>query len=134
MNADVKKLWIEDLRSGLHEQGKKKLRTQSEDGTTYDCCLGRLCDLYSQAHPDQTDMVWKKPKGEPGTILESRKIIPFGPYMEIHILPEPVIRWAGLDSPDPTVSINPNGRSSLSVQNDGGATFKEIADLIEGHL
>ena len=44
-------------------------------------------------------------------------------------LPVSVLRWAGLHDNDPML-----GDCSASRWNDSGATFAEIADLIERHL
>ena len=43
MNPQVKEKWVNALRSGEYSQCDGKLR--SADGF---CCLGVLCDLYSQ--------------------------------------------------------------------------------------
>jgi len=44
MKLEVKKLWIEALRSGKYEQGRGAL---NKDGKF--CCLGVLCDLAVKA-------------------------------------------------------------------------------------
>lgn len=41
MDEQIKKQWVEALRSGKYKQGKKCLRSESD---TY-CCLGVLCDI-----------------------------------------------------------------------------------------
>jgi hypothetical protein len=40
MKPEIKKLWVEALRSGKYKQGKYHLHT----GDKY-CCLGVLCDI-----------------------------------------------------------------------------------------
>ena len=40
MDADIKKRWVEALRSGKYAQGKNWLRNKDNF-----CCLGVLCDL-----------------------------------------------------------------------------------------
>ncbi len=40
MNAEIKKLWIEDLRAHPDMQGRGKLMINGKS-----CCLGRLCLL-----------------------------------------------------------------------------------------
>jgi len=42
MNQEIKKEWLEDLRSGKFKQGRSRLK-DSEDVM---CCLGVLCDLH----------------------------------------------------------------------------------------
>ena len=41
MNAELKKKWLEALRSGKYRQGKHKLRNHNNEF----CCLGVLCDV-----------------------------------------------------------------------------------------
>lgn len=50
MNQEIKKQWVEALRSGKYQQGRETLRTKDNKF----CCLGVLCDLVA---PDawQTD-------------------------------------------------------------------------------
>jgi hypothetical protein len=48
MNERIKKLWVEALRSGKYKQGRGKLRNESNEF----CCLGVLCNLHAQEHPD----------------------------------------------------------------------------------
>ena len=43
MNPEVKKLWVEALRSGEYEQCHYSLKS----GNRF-CCLGVLCDLHSK--------------------------------------------------------------------------------------
>ncbi len=48
MKKDIAKKWIKALRSGKYKQGRDKLRTKNNEF----CCLGVLCNLHAQAHPD----------------------------------------------------------------------------------
>ena len=118
MNKNVKRLWLEALRSGEYKQGRGLLR----DGNKY-CCLGVLCDIYRQ----RVGGSW------------------FGIYTVFHdrrgdenasFLPRDVGRWAELP-------LRPNVEGVLlSSLNDGVAepycatrlNFDEIADLIQEHL
>ena len=43
MKPEIKQKWINALRSGEYEQGRKSLR----DRNKY-CCLGVLCDLHAK--------------------------------------------------------------------------------------
>lgn len=47
MNAELKRKWVEALRSGKYTQGPMRLRRAGEERF---CCLGVLCDV---AAPDQ---------------------------------------------------------------------------------
>lgn len=52
MKSEIKKIWIEALRSGKYKQGKSYLRSRdSSDGIDTYCCLGVLVDCYLQANP-----------------------------------------------------------------------------------
>lgn len=104
MDAVVKTKWLEDLRSGSIKQAIGALRV----GDAF-CCLGVLCDI----HASETSNEWD-----------------FEAYVKnIGILPNQVMKWAGLNSVDPIVC-----GAGLSAWNDAGCTFEEIASAIEEHL
>lgn len=104
MNLDIKAAWISALRSKQYAQGRKLLRKDNKF-----CCLGVLCNLHAQAHPD----IAKKQKSAYG-------------YMGAGSMPGlAVVNWAGL-------SYQEAGK--LAELNDGGKSFKEIANYIEKHL
>lgn len=44
MNPELKKKWVEALRSGKYEQGEKQLRSQDDKF----CCLGVLADIQGE--------------------------------------------------------------------------------------
>ena len=138
MNENAK-AWVEALRSGAYEQCRGRLRRQyledydndeREQGEGY-CCLGVACDLYQQAHPDVSE--W----------IEDEFAIFSGPHegagsttME-GALHEAVAEWLGLKDIDGQFHEKqyvPNSKSagsSLIALNDVGATFEQIADMIE---
>lgn len=104
MNAEVKKLWVDDLRAHPELQGKMYMKTP--DGKF--CCLGRLCQL---AIDNGVAFQWE--------------------YMEklnTGILPRVVAEWAEIES-RPAI----NGHM-LENFNDCGNTFVKIADMIEANL
>lgn len=113
MKPDVKKLWVEALRSGKYKQGKGCLRA----GDEY-CCLGVLCDL----HRVEFKQDWAH---------YSLVILTY--LTETAKLPRVVQKWAGLAIANPKL-----GDESCVALNDGMCgtklTFPEIADLIEKHL
>ncbi len=45
MDEQIKKQWVEALRSGRYKQGREYLRTELSDGSYSYCCLGVLCDI-----------------------------------------------------------------------------------------
>jgi len=99
-------LWIEALRSGEYKQGRGALREWDKF-----CCLGVACELYQ-----------REVGGLSIEILE-----PFRSYNRLTLtLPEPVKDWLKLNS-----TSGSYGDRSLTVDNDSGRTFEEIADIIE---
>jgi hypothetical protein len=116
MKKKVKKLWVEALKSGEYSQGTGGLR----DGDLF-CCLGVLCDI----HAKETSSEWAAPTFKS-----------FSSYSGYTVtLPTKVAKWAGLENNDPIVK-SPSGTDEehLSVLNDGGATFEQIAGLIDEQL
>lgn len=114
MNEKVKPKWLSALRGGKYPQIEGQLK--KDDGF---CCLGVLSDLAS-----------KEGIGEWGCEFE----------YDDGSLSEAVCKWAGLLEDDPEVNIVDEDdaenvlRRTLSMLNDSGSTFKEIADLIEAQL
>ena len=108
---DLANAWLDELRSGKYEQGAMGLRT----GDSY-CCLGVACELYRQTYGKGR---WKET--DSGDFHFS-----IGRERAGGFLPVRVRDALGLD--------DIGGRfddGSLAALNDGGATFAEIADIIE---
>ena len=131
MNTQIKQKWIDALRSGKYEQGSEKLRT-----VTGYCCLGVLCDLYSQDHNTQWDF-----RGNEETNLQPMDYWYFGDQSEF--LPESVMNWAELKTHNPTVRVDVEDNEDednwsytdhLSDVNDSGYNFSQIANIIEAQL
>lgn len=123
MNQTIKERWISALLSGEYLQGHDKLHNVQTDEF---CCLGVLCDLYIQDHPD---VQWEHD-------YESDCYVIFG---ETGVLPSDVVTWAGLSDVDPNVKVpddNDTGfyMSSLTEMNDNGRSFDQIAQLIGEHF
>lgn len=107
MNPEVKKLWIEALRSGNYEQTRFLLR----DKRGY-CCLGVLCDL----HPDVDWII-----STPGIAF-----YPFGvEERDLGNLPDKASLWSGLTNEQKNI---------LMDMNDNGNSFEEIADYVENNI
>lgn len=122
MDAKIKQLWIDALRSGDYKQTRGALH--KEDGF---CCLGVLCDLHRKANPR---------KGWQNADKDSDNY-PFNFYEYLGAdtsLPMPVMKWAGLDAASPMVQYGLSKFTLLSTMNDSGATFTDIANVIEEHL
>jgi hypothetical protein len=128
MNPEVKKKWIDALRSGWYDQGSEKLR--SDQGY---CCLGVLCDLYSQEK--NTDWEFR---GITETNLQPQDYWYF--EGESEFLPESVKEWAGLPVGNPSVRVDVTEEEDgddwfyndeIANLNDSGYTFNELSKLIE---
>lgn len=131
MKPEIKKLWVDALRSGEYKQTKGCLK--SEDGM---CCLGVLTDLYIKSPDNKFGFEWDY---SPTTYSYAiSDIVGESTWTD---LPATVSDWAGLDESNPTI-----GTSLATIHNDGynsfvypeksikSKTFAEIADLIEEYL
>jgi hypothetical protein len=122
MKKEIADIWVEALRSGKYYQTDSQLRADNSF-----CCLGVLCDIHGiEFDQDFIDE----------TYLD-----------EIHGLPHEVMKWSGVGQAEGKfyeAAINPetvdfvkrvipnlNMYTSLSVLNDRGASFPEIANFIE---
>ena len=120
MNQEIKQKWITALTGGKYKQAKNFLQT--EDGF---CCLGVLCDLYSE----ETKIPWAcNPDGA-------------RTYLYAHdVLPPEVKGWAGLDSINPRINdTNTTNDSNIAttlaaLNDDWELSFSQIADLIQKNL
>jgi len=127
MNPQVKKLWLEALRCGEYSQGKGVLHRDLGGILDEFCCLGVLCKL---AHVAK--IVTKVRDRKTGSYLYG------GHYT---ILPMEVLIWSGVRTaggrlPKLVTSLGSRqfNKHSLLGLNDQGATFLEIADVIEEQL
>ena len=127
MNEEVKKLWVDALRSGEYGQTKGVLHRTEEvrddDLPVGYCCLGVLCDVAIKAGVQvRVDVD-----------IEHGNAHYDGDWMA---LPESVKNWAGLKVSSPAVPFgHEDCLESLAELNDeAGLNFDEIADLIEASL
>lgn len=132
MDSSFKQMWVRALRSGKYKQATGALR--NEDGF---CCLGVLCDVYDsdkwkeptpkvdwEDESDDEDYKWIYEHHGDNYAFEATEVLP------VHIT-----RIAGLAAQNPEVPYGVGGTmTQLAVINDSGATFAQIADLIETHL
>jgi hypothetical protein len=114
MNSEVKKLWIAALLSGDYNQGTGQLR----DVDNNFCCLGVLCNIHAQLHPEfAAKQMYQTQYGHQGSLL-----------------PIIVEHWAGVDK-----YSNGSHPHTLASMNDGEMghhqhSFKEIAKYIQKNL
>ena len=120
MKPEVKKKWIDALRSGEYTQGRHML--QSEVGTF--CTLGVLIDLAVQ------DGVcsWGDTKDRDNEIINGDT----SKYYEK--LPDYVADWAGLDSTNPNIYIDGTYYDITWLNDIRKYQFDRIANLIEEQL
>lgn len=124
MNENAQK-WIAALRERGMEQTTGILHEVADEGDRF-CCLGVACKLYEEENPGMLSIVTSNgdDSGDDRTHVRYND--------NGHALPAMVQRWLGLQTE--TGSYAEAGdftSSSLSSKNDGGASFKDIADIIE---
>jgi len=107
MKTQILKKWVKALTSGKYKQGRLALKTK--EGRY--CCLGVLCDL----HAKETGGKWEDPT----------QYQHFSYFGTSGILPNKVMKWAGLKHSDPVLQ-----NCCASDLNDQGKRFKTIAKLI----
>lgn len=118
MNQEIKKKWVEALRSGDYKQTTGYLKRDN-----CFCALGVLCDLYIK---EQSLCEWTDSYCGKGYLAIQKKNDPYS--RSIAALISCIVDWAGC-SADPKV----NGEY-ISRLNDTGIPFSKIADLIEAEL
>lgn len=111
MDAKVKQMWVDALRSGEYCQGTGELR-----GGNRFCCLGVLCDLHAKTTGKGS---WD------GEIYEA------GKSRDGMQLPPAVRRWSGVRSAQGSLWM---GKYNLAEINDEGGDFDLIAAIIEHEL
>jgi hypothetical protein len=121
LRPEIKVLWLDALRSGKYTQGQGALQ---DDGKF--CCLGVLCDIYRVRR--------RKGSWKAGQFSDTgyRFFIPSGNKSSAGYLPDPVAKWAGLLPRDNTTLKAAQGK--LSIMNDDGKSFQQIANYIDKNL
>lgn len=121
MNPEIKAEWIARLRDPERKQAKSYLELEGEG----QCCLGVLCEIATE-----NGIISRKTTQ--GVVFYDE---------ENKSLSKKVIEWAGLENPEyfntnPSIKSRTIAKSSVRVvslaeANDYGATFLEIADIID---
>jgi len=112
MKKEIAKKWVKALRSGKFKQAESFLKIDYDDGNPTHCCLGVLCELYND------EMRKSKKKTLPVRSSDN-------------FLPRKVMNWAGMQSRDGKFGYY---ESDLTRMNDGGKSFKVIANTIEKNV
>lgn len=127
MKEDIKKIWVDALRSGEYAQGDGRLY----NGEDY-CCLGVLCDIHNKMTKAG---IWTHNTDEDGIDWVVYRDNVYG-YDNGEVLPRAVCEWADID-PNPNVGQHPCGQkvySTVAELNDYGYTFEDLARIIEERL
>ena len=120
MNKEVKKIWLDALKSGKYKQSKGRLRR----GDGY-CCLGVLCDLSIIHHHNTSRWADMEEKNVLGG--KEFKFADEGQGMA-GMPPYEVKRWAGLTTTD-TLNL-----SALNDSTPENGNFVEVIKRIESTL
>lgn len=111
--------WIDALVSGKYKQTKRYLHTK--DGY---CCLGVICELYKEDHPDAT---WAE-VGEDDNGDSPFEFRVSGELNSTRVELIPLLTdWIGLRTGD---GKNLSNGTSLADLNDKGASFEAVAELL----
>lgn len=117
MDQDIKKKWVDALRSGDYDQvlgALKREQVLSETGLGY-CCLGVLCEV----------MGVENEKKEEGTVYDF--LFPRGGWSSRETtMPEP--GWAE------DIGLDWNTAHYLAKMNDDGESFEVIARYVEENV
>lgn len=111
---DLRRRWIEALRSGEYKQGVTELKRR-RDGELLYCCLGVLCELIGTEFREDPDLDGFYRFEVDGTQYSSS-------------LAPDQCRLIGLYG---ALGERPYAGSSLAALNDAHVSFAEIADIIE---
>lgn len=104
MDSELKKKWVDKLRSGEYNQGNHQLRSKDDCF----CCLGVLCDIIDPESWQESDV---------GSFLEKSHGFSYTTFPTTGFLND-----IGLDR---GIALE------LADMNDNDTSFAEIADFIE---
>jgi hypothetical protein len=134
MNANIAEEWVAALRSGDYQQGQEALKLVSADGSISYCCLGVLCDIF---HKKYGEGKWQEVPvddcctligGDPETFVTSGCEYASSAWGS---LPPLVQKWAGIAD---NCGLLPDGKYLSELNDQGGKSFNEIADIIEQNV
>ena len=126
MDDNIRKQWVDKLRSGKYPQGEGSLRK----GENF-CCLGVLCELAVEQGVIKSSYIAEGTRGI-YVYADEKADDEYDAW-----LPPTVRKWAGLQTDEVKLSrarvVGKPGLMALSLtaMNDNGCTFEEIADFIE---
>lgn len=101
--------WVKALRSGKYKQARGCLSAPETDGM---CCLGVACEISGLGK-------WVRAYGDNSYLGQNLS------------LPTAVKDWLGLTDHIGRFNETPSKITALSEKNDDGASFAQLADIIE---
>ena len=133
LKAEVKKKWLEALRSGSYQQGKQRLRVTTDNSDSF-CCLGVLCDITDNTRWMPVFGItrygrYKDAKGAGNSLFRTGFVpddIADQSFMDLTGAPE--------NSRSVKLILIAKTQTVLSQMNDEGKSFNDIADWIEANL
>lgn len=135
LDPKIKERWVTALRSSRYRQGMRALCSRTGSQESF-CCLGVLCELYIEDHPQLKELV-----GEASYTTHTRRIYQDSLGGESGaMLTNAIKAWAlGLNEVSYIDHVAgdfmlPKTKQWLSALNDGGYSFHTIADKIEEEL
>lgn len=124
MKQAVKEKLVAALRSGNYKQGRNRLKSTGRDGATRHCCLGVLCEIYTQEKEIKEGFA-PAPSTKYTGADKRMTVHAYGRDREVAMPPKAIRNWAGLDL---------RSAEQLAEMNDGRKSFKQIADYISASL
>ena len=136
MRAEIRKRWVEALRSGDYEQAQGAFVEGDPTGSrpeldTRYCCLAVLTDLAIQ--DGLPGLRWSGDGLEQLEEIETEddRVVEDWVPREDGDLPYVVWKWAGFDEPQYGGNPMIDGEPAISRNDDMGENFEQIADAIE---
>lgn len=127
MDQEVKRRWVEALRSGEYRQGAGRLGSRVGEEKPKYCCLGVLCEVAKDRLGD-IPMYWADRDFSVGSVLH---VDYEGSYPSLRVAKALGLSGAWGEFPEGTPYGLDESDDHLARLNDDGFTFSQIADLIE---
>ena len=129
LDPDFKAKWVAALRSGKYRQVAGTLRATNPSGKHSFCCLGVACNLISNRR-------WAEDKYKKGKSMAGWGGLGSGadsgfPFFTEEIDPLNVDAWG---RPGRDRGVHATINCLISMNDDFGATFEDIADFVEANL
>lgn len=116
MRPKIKAQWLDALRSGHFKKTTSTLKKYHKTTEPGYCCLGVLCEISQEEHPEAARLLAKRQSSVYGHNDKSSQAA---------MLDEGMRAYAGITSDE---------QRKLATRNDNGESFLRIADYIEKHL